>query len=440
VRGICAAAGAASVAAMCFASPMSYTLTANVLTVTGYTAWGAIDGDMDDLFQGEYCNDASGNTCSPVRYLSALPAAIAEPDGYRALRSAIKSISEPTTVVAYSQGATISTYWLRDNAGRPGAPAPENLSFVFAGNPMRKYGGIRPASGLVAPTPDTEYAVTDIALEYDGAADFPDNPFNLLAVANAIAGFQYVHIFGYDEVDLDTADKLVWKDGNTTYVLIRSENLPLLQPLRLLGLDELADRLTAPLKAIIDSAYNRDYPGMIEGGSVQDTATRQVSASFSDEDADKTADDSPAQIASSVAQDGVDARPAKHAGGAADQQEESETTSLTTTLDTDDESAAEPGSDVDADAETEADADADIDAGASAGAGAGAEADTDSADLGVDSDEDTSEDTASDDTASEDTASEDAPSQDNDASEDATQSTSEASDADSDAGSGNSAE
>ena len=335
MRGILATAGAASAAALCFATPMSYTLTANVLTVTGYTAWGALDGNMDDLFQGEYCNDASGNSCTPVRYLSALPTAIAEPDGYRALRSAIGSITEPTTVVAYSQGATISTYWLRDNAGRPDAPAPENLSFVLAANPMRKYGGIRPASGLVRPTPETEYSVTDIAMEYDGVADFPDNPFNLLAVANAIAGFQYVHIFGYDQVDLDTADKLVWQDGNTTYVLVRSENIPLLQPLRILGLNDLADRLNAPLKAIIDSAYNRDYPGMVDADSLPGTTGRQLPAATAGEEGEDDADVTvTVSTASSSTQDSTGARTAKRVGSASEQSEDLETDSSTTDVET----------------------------------------------------------------------------------------------------------
>ncbi|PRC50376.1 PE-PPE domain-containing protein, partial [Mycobacterium sp. ITM-2017-0098] len=96
------------------------------------------------------------------------------------------------------------------------------------------------------------------------AADFPDDLLNFLAVANALAGFQYVHIFGYADVDLENDEKLTWVDGNTTYVLIRRENIPLLEPLRILGLTELADSLNAPLKAIIDKAYNRDYPGLVE--------------------------------------------------------------------------------------------------------------------------------------------------------------------------------
>ena len=56
----------------------------------------------------------------------------------------------------------------------------------------------------------------------------------------------------------------MWIDGNTTYVLIRSQNIPLLQPLRNIGLDALADALNDPLKRIIDSAYDRDYVGLVD--------------------------------------------------------------------------------------------------------------------------------------------------------------------------------
>ena len=160
-------------------------------------------------------------------------------------------------VVGFSQGAMIATEWMLEYGETAWSPSPADLSFVLMANPQRKYGGVRPVYDIEDPTPaDNAYRVLDIAMEYDGAADVPDNLFNLLAVANAIAGFQHIHIDGYDDVDLDSSEKLVWIDGNTTYVLIRSQNIPLLQPLRNIGLDALADALNDPLKRIIDSAYD----------------------------------------------------------------------------------------------------------------------------------------------------------------------------------------
>ncbi len=280
MRGILAATGAATVAAAGIAAPVPYTLAANVLTVTGYTFGGKIDWEMDEIFRGSFCSEASGNSCTSVDYNSGVSEG-AEEDGLRALQAAFGVTAPPTVVVGFSQGATIATRWLQQTAGSADAPAPEDLSFVLAANPKRKYGGVR--SGFAEPTPHTEYDVVDIAIEYDGAADFPTDPRNLLALANALAGFAYFHVPGYNNIDLETADKLVWKEGNTTYVLIRRENLPLLEPLRMLGLGELADVLNGPLKEAIDEAYDRDYPGLIDP-KWHDEVLGSIFASSADED------------------------------------------------------------------------------------------------------------------------------------------------------------
>ncbi|ANI40258.1 PE-PPE domain-containing protein [Mycolicibacterium vaccae] len=286
MRGLLAAASAISVAALTFTTPQPYALAANVLTVTGYTAGGTLQWDMSKAFQGHYCDSDSGNTCTPVRYLSGLPL-VGESDGLRALRSAIKTSTGPTVVLGYSQGALIAADWLAQHDDAADRPSPEELSFVLFGNSLRKYGGVRPAYDIDPPTPESDYHVTDIAIEYDGAADFPDDPFNLLALANAFAGFQYVHIYGYDDVDLENDEKLVWTDGNVTYVLIRRENIPLLEPLRRLGLHELADQLNGPLKEIIDSAYDRDYPGLVDSTS-EDVGVQMISADATEVDEEPT--------------------------------------------------------------------------------------------------------------------------------------------------------
>ena len=264
MRGLFAVAAASSIAASsAFVSP-NVNLTANVLTVTGYTSLGSLEWDMADMLQGGFCSQASGNTCDEVEYLSGVPN-IGESSGLWALRAALATTAPPTMVVGFSQGAMIATEWMLEYGETAWAPTPADLSFVLMANPQRKYGGVRPVYDIEDPTPsDNAYRVLDIAMEYDGAADVPDNLFNLLAVANAIAGFQHIHIDGYDDVDLDSSEKLVWIDGNTTYVLIRSQNIPLLQPLRNIGLDALADALNDPLKRIIDSAYDRDYVGLVD--------------------------------------------------------------------------------------------------------------------------------------------------------------------------------
>ncbi len=342
MRGILAAAGAASVAAVGVSTPLPPALAANVLTLEGYTFIGTIEWDMEDMFQGAFCSQASGNSCTEVEYASWLPDG-GEADGLRELRAAIATTAPPTTVLGFSQGATIASNWIRENAGKPNAPSAENLSFVLAANPQRKYGGIRTHYQIDEPTPDSQYAVLDIAVEYDGAADFPTNPLNLLAVANALAGFQYVHIPGYNDIDLDTAEKLVWTEGNTTYVLIRRENLPLLEPLRILGFNELADTLNGPLKEIIDSAYDRNYPGLVDPALHDEVLESLTGGLGADDDTEATA-----RFASLTVEPGTQ-----------DEQDDTEPASSTTDLD-DSAAPQDQGEALEATPETDDDTDEEV--------------------------------------------------------------------------------
>lgn len=309
MRGLFAVAAASSIAASsAFVSP-DVNLAANVLTVTGYTSLGSLDWDMADMLQGGFCSQASGNTCDEVEYLSGVPN-IGESSGLWALRAALATTAPPTMVVGFSQGAMIATEWMLEYGETAWAPTPADLSFVLMANPQRKYGGVRPVYDIEDPTPaDNAYRVLDIAMEYDGAADVPDNLFNLLAVANAIAGFQHIHIDGYDDVDLDTSEKLVWIDGNTTYVLIRSQNIPLLQPLRNIGLDALADALNDPLKRIIDSAYDRDYVGLVDEDLHDDVLAEfpHASSAAPAATAARTAGPQTLDVADAAAGDGTEA-------------------------------------------------------------------------------------------------------------------------------------
>ncbi len=63
----------------------------------------------------------------------------------------------------------------------------------------------------------------------------------------------------YGSVSMDDPANTVWTEGNTTYVFVPTENLPLLAPLRLMGMDKLADALNEPLKEIMERAYDRPY-------------------------------------------------------------------------------------------------------------------------------------------------------------------------------------
>lgn len=207
-------------------------------------------GNDDDL-QGVMCQ--SPRTCEMVQnsYLSKT----------LAVNNLDEALRDGTTgrqyVFAYSQGARVVSLWLQTRSQVEGAPTPDDLGFVLMGNPGRKYGGADGDWDQVIP--DTDYHVIDVSRQYDAASDFPDNPFNLLALINVAAGaLSPVHL-DYTGVDLDDPANTVWTEGNTTYVFVPTHNLPLLSPLRLIGLGWLADALNEPVKAVIEQAYDRPY-------------------------------------------------------------------------------------------------------------------------------------------------------------------------------------
>ena len=252
-----------ALAAATAASPLIPPGPATVLH-HGPTPWA-----MDDYLGGALCEPPK--VCKEVRYdwiQPYGPIEIGAPENVARLDAAIhRESSDPKIVYAYSGGARIASIWLRDHADDKDAPAPEDLSFVLLGNGGRKYGGVNGwfwGDLLRTPT-ETQYDVVDVAKEYDPIADFPTNPFNLLAVANGIAAFAYVHL-RYDEVDLDDPDNIVWKEGTTTYVFVPTEHLPLLQGFYDAGMGDLVKDLEPKLREIIDQAYNRTW---LEGKPIQ---------------------------------------------------------------------------------------------------------------------------------------------------------------------------
>ncbi|AFM17543.1 PE-PPE domain-containing protein [Mycolicibacterium chubuense NBB4] len=191
------------------------------------------------------------------------------------LDQAIRSTDGKKIVFAFSGGARDASVWLEDHAGDADAPKPEDLSFILLGNGGRKYGGINTwwyGDQRATPT-DTQYDVLDVAREYDPVADFPQDPYNLLALANAAAAFGYVHM-RYDQVNLDDPDNIVWTEGKTTYVFVPTEHLPLLQGFYDVGLGWMVQNVEPKLRDEVDTAYDRTW---LEGKSPQGAPTPAAS-------------------------------------------------------------------------------------------------------------------------------------------------------------------
>lgn len=168
-----------------------------------------------------------------------------------------------------SQGAIIAG---REKAGLIAHPAEgETVSFVINSNPSRPNGGMFtrfPGGAMEAigitftpPTPtdsprEAPMFTVDIARQYDGWDDFPLNPLNLLATANAALGTIYLHA---QDIYADGPAKLQGYFQDTTYYLTPTAVLPLLQPLAevpLIGMP-MVKLLDAPLRVLIETGYDR---------------------------------------------------------------------------------------------------------------------------------------------------------------------------------------
>jgi hypothetical protein len=135
------------------------------------------------------------------------------------------------------------------------------VSFVLIGNPNRPNGGILERfEGLEIPilgvtfdgaTPtNTDFKTFDITRQYDGWSDFPTNPLNPFATANAMAGIYYLH-GDYQSVGLGNA-LYQGSYGDTDYYMIPSQRLPLLMPLEEAGVPSpVVTILDAPLRVLL---------------------------------------------------------------------------------------------------------------------------------------------------------------------------------------------
>ncbi|WP_445169113.1 PE-PPE domain-containing protein [Mycolicibacterium sp. Dal123E01] len=186
-------------------------------------------------------------------------------------------------VYGFSQSSAIATLEKRSLAAEYAPGEGPDVSFVMIANGNRPNGGFlaRGPQGVTIPsglpfagatfngsTPtNTQYDTVDVATQYDGWSDYPVNPLNLLAVMNAMQGIDYLHLGGtYDNTTLTDPGVIDQGDyGDTHYYMISTPVLPLLMPLEKYGQfgHALADTLDAPLRVMVESAYDRSTsPGV----------------------------------------------------------------------------------------------------------------------------------------------------------------------------------
>ncbi|HKV21630.1 MAG TPA: PE-PPE domain-containing protein, partial [Mycobacterium sp.] len=171
---------------------------------------------------------------------------------------------ESLVVFGYSQSARIASIQ-KGNLAAAGSTLP--VSFVLIGNPNRPNGGILqrfeglsvPIAGITfdgATPTNTPFQTVDVTRQYDGWSDFPNNPLNPFATANAIAGIHYLH-GDYQSVGLGDA-LYQGAYGDTDYYMIPSQRLPLLMPLTEAGVPSpVVTMLDAPTRVLVEAGYDR---------------------------------------------------------------------------------------------------------------------------------------------------------------------------------------
>jgi hypothetical protein len=172
-------------------------------------------------------------------------------------------------VFGESQSAVISSYEKSYLIAHP--PTDASVNFVLLSNQNRPNGGVlqrfvgaylpildiafNGATPTNSPQP-TPLTTADFVSQYDGWADFPNNPLNLLADLNALMGMAFLH---HECRCFEGAPELQGYYQDTTYYMLPTGLVPLLVPLSripLVGLP-LAVALDAPMRVLVETGYDR---------------------------------------------------------------------------------------------------------------------------------------------------------------------------------------
>jgi hypothetical protein len=206
---------------------------------------------------------------------------MSEAQGVQILDSAItQQIAAGNVVVVKgeSQSSTISSMVMPLLAAQH-VPT-SDVSFVLTGDPNAPNGGLFerldglsiPALGITfnGATPSNLYPTTIYTQEYDGFADVPQYPINLLSDLNSLAGIYYVHptYENLTSTQIGSAIQLPTQGPTmTTYYMIPTQNLPLLDPLRSIPLvgNPLADLVQPDLKVLVNLGYGDPNYGWSQG-------------------------------------------------------------------------------------------------------------------------------------------------------------------------------
>lgn len=227
----------------------------------------------------------------PTTGVHSLTVDVSEAQGAQILTNAVEGqiaggqvdAANPVVVFGYSQSSAFSTFTMQQ-LHEQGVPS-DDVHFVLVGDTAAPNGGLLerfdvpvgsdpsiPSFGITfgGATPDNLYPTDVYTLEYDGFADFPQYPINPLSDLNAYAGMIFEHLtylqVGSEQIQnalpLETTG-----DTLTNYYVIPVDNLPLLDPLRLIPFvgNPLADLLQPDMKVLVNLGYGSITDGWSQG-------------------------------------------------------------------------------------------------------------------------------------------------------------------------------
>jgi hypothetical protein len=179
-------------------------------------------------------------------------------------------------IYGYSQGAVVAVKEKRKLAEQyPAGTTAPDIDFVLGGDVGLPNGGFGARfPGLHIPvldwsydgaTPtDTQFDTVEINRQYDGFADFPLYPLNVIATLNAVLGMFYVHAWPFDAslpADPTTSPAYQGTHGDTSYYFFENPDLPLFGPLRTLGVPEpVIDVIEPFFRVLVELGYDRSIP------------------------------------------------------------------------------------------------------------------------------------------------------------------------------------
>jgi PE-PPE domain/PE family len=179
-------------------------------------------------------------------------------------------------VLGYSQSAVVATLEMAKLQAE-GVPS-SAVSFTIIGDPMNPNGGLLERfAGLQLPslgisfsgaTPSNAYPTTVYTIEYDGWADFPRYPLDILSDLNVLFSDShfYYHLLSVGQIDgaipLPTSGPTM-----TTYYMVPGPNLPLLNPIRGIAFigNPIGDLLQPDLTYLVNLGYGDPRYGWSTG-------------------------------------------------------------------------------------------------------------------------------------------------------------------------------